>query len=252
MPASAKAEKAAKAAKAAKGDKAVEGPSRTKPDFSRPLSREKIASAATLIIRRDGQAALSMRKVAGLFDVDVAALYRHVRNKEELLAEVGLLASKMIDLEAPSDGDWENRFLKLTRQIRDRIAEHPEIGIYADGSPWATPFFARANGLIAELLSETGLKGQPLVFATQTVLHLVTSLAQSQILTRETSSAQNRAFAETIRAQLPEGVEKSWPATRARNDWSINFDALFEYAMQAVLGSILPDAVPSDDSKRQS
>ena len=213
----------------------------TKPEFSRPLTREKIAAAAIEIIRSEGQAALSMRKVAGLFGVDVAALYRHVQNKEELLAEVGRLASEMIDLEAPTDGDWEDRFLQLTGQIRDRVAEHPEVGIYGDGSPWATPFFARANGLIAELLCEAGLEGQELVLATQTVLHLVTSIAQSEILTRDTPRAQNRAFAETIRAQLPEGIEKSWPATRARDAWSINFDALFEYAMRTALASIVSE-----------
>ena len=97
---------------------------RTKPDFSRPLTREKIAAAAIEIVRREGQGALSMRKVAGLFGVDVAALYRHVRNKGELLAEVGRLASEVIDLEAPAEGAWEDRFLALAAQIRTRIAQH--------------------------------------------------------------------------------------------------------------------------------
>lgn len=215
---------------------------RTEPelDFSRPLTREKIAAAAIEIVRSEGQSALSMRRVAGLFGVDVAALYRHVRNKDALLAEVGRLASEMVDLEPPAAGSWEERLLDLTAQIRTRITEHPELGIYAEGSPWATPFFARANGLIAELFCEAGLTGQELVFATQTVLHLVTSIAQSEILTRNTKRALNRTFAETIRAQLPEGVEKAWPATRARDAWSIDFDALFDYAIRSALTSIVP------------
>ena len=216
---------------------------RSKADFSRPLSREKIAAAAIEIIRREGQAALSMRKVAGLFGVDVAALYRHVRNKEELLAEVGRLASEMIDLETPTEGTWKDRFLGLTTQIRKRVAQHPELGIHGDGSPWATPFFARANGLIAELLCEAGLTGPELVLATQTVLHLVTSIAQSEVMTKKTPRALNRTFAETIRAHLPKDVEKAWPATRARDAWSIDFDALFEFAMSAALESIVPEAV---------
>ena len=207
--------------------------------YARPLTREKIAAAALEIVRREGQSALSMRKVAGLFEVDVAALYRHVSNKEELLAEIGRLAAEMIDLEAPTEGDWESRFLELTSQIRDRVAEHPEIGMFGEGSPWATPFFARANGLIAELLCEVGLEGQELVLATQSVLHLVASIAQSEVLTRQTPRAQNRIFAETIRSHLPEGVEKSWPATRAQDSWSIDFDALFEYAMCHALASIV-------------
>ena len=212
------------------------------PDYSRPLTREKIAAAAIESVRGEGQSALSMRKVAGLFGVDVAALYRHFRNKDELLAEVGRLASEMIDLEAPSEGSWEERFLELAERIRNRVAQHPELGIYGGNSPWATPFFARANGLIAALFREAGLEGTQLVFATQTALHLVTSIAQSEVMTRGASSESNRAFAETIHEQLPEEVRKAWPTTRSRNDWSVDFDALFEFALRAMLGTLAPDS----------
>jgi AcrR family transcriptional regulator len=213
-----------------------------RPEYSKPLTREKIASAAIEIVRSEGQSALSMRKVAGLFDVDVAALYRHFKNKDELLAEVGRLASEMVDLETPTEGQWEQRFLGLAQRIRAGIAQHPELGIYGGDSPWATPFFARANGLIAALLCEAGLEGQQLVFATQTVLHLVTSVAQSEVMARGTSTAHNRAFAELIHAQLPEEVRKAWPSTSARTDWSVDFDALFEFALNSTLGTLAPDS----------
>lgn len=212
-------------------------------DYSRPLTREKIAAAAIEIVRREGLPALSMRKVAGLFDVDVAALYRHFRNKDELLAEVGRLASEMVDLEAPTEGSWEARFLELAARIRDRIARHPELGIYGGGSPWATPFIARANGLIATLFCEAGLEGPQLLFATQTLLHMVTSVAQSEVMTRGTPSELNRAFAETIYDQLPEEVRKAWPSTSAKNDWSIDFDAFFDFALRTTLDAVAPDSV---------
>jgi len=208
--------------------------------YSKPLSREKIAAAAIEIVRTEGQSALSMRKVAGLFDVDVAALYRHFSNKDELLAEVGRVASDLVDLEIPTEGSWEDRFFALAEVIRDRISAHPELGIYGGGSPWATPFIARANGLVAALLAEAGLKGDELVFATQTVLHLVTSMAQSEVMTRATPTEQNRDFAITIHDQLPESVRKAWPATRARNDWSVDFDALFEFALRRTLEAVVP------------
>lgn len=213
---------------------------RRPPEYSRPLTREKIAAAAIEIVRGEGQAALSMRKVSGLFGVDVAALYRHFRNKDELLAEVGRVASEIVDLEAPTEGSWEERFLELAERIRDRIARHPELGIYSGGSPWATPFFARANGLIAALFCEAGLKGPQLVYATQTVLHLVTSVTQSELMTRNTPRTTNRAFAETIHAQLPEDVRKAWPSTSVRHDGSVDFDALFEFALRTTLGAIAP------------
>ena len=217
-------------------------PARPRTEYSKPLTREKIAAAAIEIVRGEGQGALSMRKVAGLFSVDVAALYRHFKNKDELLAEVGRVASEMIDLEAPTRGSWEERFIELAGRIRDRIAQHPELGIYGGASPWATPFFARANGLIAALFCEAGLEGSRLVFATQTVLQLVTSVAQSEVLTRNSTTAENRAFAETIHQQLPEEVRKAWPTTSSQTDWSVDYDALFEFALRTTLGAFAPDA----------
>ncbi|MFK7898552.1 MAG: TetR/AcrR family transcriptional regulator [Myxococcota bacterium] len=209
--------------------------------YSRPLTREKIAAAAIDIVRCEGQSALSMRKIAGLFEVDVAALYRHFKNKDELLAKIGQLASEMVDLEPPTGGAWEERLLDLAKKIRDRIGQHPELGIYGGDSAWATPFFARANGLIAELFCEAGLEGKELVFATQTLLHLITSITQSEVMASDTPTAMNRSFAELIHAQLSQEVRKAWPATTARTDWSIDFDALFDFALRSTLRSLLPE-----------
>lgn len=212
--------------------------------YSRPLTREKIAAAAIEIVRGEGQSALSMRKVAGLFAVDVAALYRHFKNKDELLAEVGRIASEMVDLETPNQGLWEERFMELAKRIRGGISQHPELGIYGGDSPWATPFFAKANGLIAALLCEAGLEGQKLVFATQTVLHLVTSMAQSEVMARDTPTELNREFAELIHAELSEDVRTAWPSTNANNDWSVDFDALFDFALRATLKTLAPQSAP--------
>ena len=201
---------------------------------ARPLTREKIATAAIEIVRAEGQDALSMRRVAAAFGVDVAALYRHVRNKDELLDEAGRLASERIELEAPTDGDVEMRFLALSRAIRDRVVCHPELGIHSDGSAWATPFFARANGLVAGLLHEAGLSGETLVHATQSTLHLVISIAQSEVLKRDATAAENRAFGRTIRESLPDEVRDGWPETGARTQWTVDFDAFLDFALRAL------------------
>ena len=208
-----------------------------KATYSKPLNREKIAGAAIEIVRDEGTAALSMRKVAGLFGVDVAALYRHFKDKDELLAEVGRLASETAGLELPAEGPWERRFLELCEAIRDGIVRHPELGLYGGGSPWATPFIARAHGLLATLLCEAGLRSQELVFATQTALHVVTSVAQSESLTRATPAKDNRRFARTILDHLPPEVVEVWSPGKADH---VEFDAFFAFAVRAMLDSIVP------------
>jgi AcrR family transcriptional regulator len=180
-----------------------------------------------------------MRKLAGLFGVDVAALYRHFRNKDELLAEVGRLASEAAGLDLPVEGPWEQRFLDLCEAIRDRIVRQPELGLYGGGSPWATPFIARANGLLATLLCEVGLRGDRLVFATQTALHVVTSVAQSEALTRATPPKENRGFARIIMDHLPEDVLEVWPPPAPGTPSGIAFDELFDFAVRAMLDAVV-------------
>lgn len=209
-------------------------------DYSRPLNREKIAAAAIEIVREEGNAALSMRKVAGRFGVDVAALYRHYRNKDELLAEIGRVASEMAALDLPIDGSWEERFIELCQAIRDRIVRYPELGLYGGGSPWATPFIAQANGLIASLLCEVGLREGRLAFATQTALHVVTSVAQSEALNRATSREDNRRFAMTIKDHLPEDVLEAWPAVAPNTPSGVAFDEFFDFAVRAMLDALAP------------
>lgn len=211
--------------------------------YSKPLSREKIANAAIDIVQQDGASALSMRKIAGLFDVDVAALYRHFRNKDELFQEIGLIISDDIILELATKGSWENRFLALAGQIRERINNHPELGIFGGGSQWSIPFFSKANGLIAELFCEAGLKDEQLVFATQSILHLVISIAQSEVMTRATPNKQNRVFAKTIADHLPEKARQAWPSTEAKHAWSIDFDRFFETSIKTTLSAFAPAKV---------
>lgn len=205
--------------------------------YSKPLTRKKIANAAIGIVRSEGKSALSMRKIATLFTVDVAALYRHFRNKEELLAEIALIAAAEIILQTPTTGSWEQRFLGLAEQIRDRISHHPELGIYS-GSSRSSPFFAKANGLVAELFYEVGLEDEQLVFATQTILHLITSITQSEIMTRETPKKDNRAFAKSIETNLPEQVRSVWPSSKPKHEWSIDFDKFFTYSIKSSLSAL--------------
>jgi AcrR family transcriptional regulator len=216
-----------------------------KPRPARPLNREKIAAAAIELAREEGQAAVTMRQVAARLGVDVAALYRHFRNKDELLGEVGRVASEIAELHAPQTGSWEERFLELCSAIRDRLLRHPELGVYGGGSPWATPFIARANGLIAALFVEAGMRDVELLYATQAVLHTVTAVAQSEVLTRATSPAENRRFGRIVAEQLPPEVREVWPREPVRRGSSIEFDAFFRFVLRAMLNAIAPGAPPT-------
>ena len=204
---------------------------------AKPLNREKIAAVAIELAREDGQGAVTMRRVAGRLGVDVAALYRHFRNKDELLGEVGRLASELAELHVPDSGSWEERFLGLCRAIRDRLLRHPELGVYGGGSPWATPFIARANGLIAGMFHEVGLRGTDLVYATQAALHTVTAVAQSEVLTRGTPPDESERFRASIAEHLPPEVRAVWPVPPGA---ALAFDDFFDFVVRAILTATAP------------
>jgi len=70
-----------------------------------PLTRERVLATAVELADRGGAEALSMRKLGQELDVDPMALYRHVRNKDDLLD--GVLAVVVGQMEpAPAGLAW--------------------------------------------------------------------------------------------------------------------------------------------------
>jgi len=59
--------------------------------------QKKIAAAAQELYLRDGLEGLSMRKVAEMVGVSAPAIYRHFRNKNELLNEIVVQALRVLE-----------------------------------------------------------------------------------------------------------------------------------------------------------
>ncbi len=71
-----------------------------------PLTRERVLLAAVALADRDGLDALSMRKLGQELGVEAMALYRHVRDKDDLLN--GVLEIVVGQIERPKSGkDWK-------------------------------------------------------------------------------------------------------------------------------------------------
>lgn len=201
---------------------------------SKSLDRAKIVAAALDLAREGGTSALSMRRVAGQLGVDVAALYWHFRNKQELLAEVAEAAAARVDLEPPATGSWDDRAFALCRAILEQLRAHPELGLQAGASPWTTPFNARANGLLVAVLAESGLEGRGLLLAAQALLHQVTALAQSERLGLNSGPDGVRGFVRSVNEHLPPELLGDW-RDLARQPVGESFDALFDLSVRALL-----------------
>ncbi|KUM99412.1 transcriptional regulator [Streptomyces yokosukanensis] len=103
----------------------------------RRWSTEEILDTAAELLRTSDAESFSVRKLAAALGTDSSSLYRHFRNKTELLRAVAdriLLAA--MDGYRP-EGDWRQRVTALALHLREAFGEQPQLaavwGRYGSG-----------------------------------------------------------------------------------------------------------------------
>ena len=98
------------------------------------LDREVILEAAERVVGSEGLRALTMRRIGIELGTDPTAVYRHFRNKEELLTR---LAERMFSTEAEVDPapSWQNQLRAHIQHAFDRYRAHPDLGILLARQP---------------------------------------------------------------------------------------------------------------------
>ena len=133
-------------------------------DRRRTLTRERLVAEALSVIAADGVDALSMRALATRLEVVPAALYRHVRNKEQLYDLVldGVLAE--VDAHLDHTLAWTEQIKILAHRLRTVLDNHPGIAaLLKTRDPLGPHSLALAEGFLTPLHAaglpprETGL-----------------------------------------------------------------------------------------------
>jgi AcrR family transcriptional regulator len=105
----------------------IEAPNTTESpiaDRRQPLTRDRVLATAVELADRSGAEALSMRKLGQELGVDPMALYRHVRNKDDLLD--GVLAVVVGQIEtAPAGLTWKPALREQAMNARRVMLRHP-------------------------------------------------------------------------------------------------------------------------------
>lgn len=109
--------------------------------------------AAATVIERDGVEALTMRRIAAELQASPMALYRHVRDKDQLLvALLDRLAPRRAEQPLPSDP--AARVLVVCRLMRDALAQHSwVVAVLAKGDLIAPSVLWMIDEILAGLLA---------------------------------------------------------------------------------------------------
>jgi AcrR family transcriptional regulator len=166
------------------------------------LTRERVVAEALATVGADGVQALSMRSLATRLDVVPGALYRYVRNKEQLhdLVLDAILAE--VDVETDPAAHWTEQVTTLAHRLRTVLEARPGIaGLLTSRAPLTPHSLALAEAFLRPL-DEAGLGRSDAAMAYHLVHDYVVGFALSDRASTGEQRVQDPATLAELRAFL--------------------------------------------------
>jgi AcrR family transcriptional regulator len=120
------------------------------------LDRERILDAAEAIVRKEGVGRLTMRRIGAELGADPTAVYRHFRNKDEMLRH---LADRLFGLmpELKPGLGWREVLKAEMRHALNSYRSHPDLAMLLASQPDDTPNLQAIAEWTLARLAERGL-----------------------------------------------------------------------------------------------
>lgn len=148
---------------------AVEPPERRRRD----LSSREIAEVASRIMRDEGEAALTMRRVASECGVTPMALYHHVDNKEGLLTlVVDDIIGEVVARYEPGP-DWRASMTAFTTMFRGALLSNPGAAAVFLRRPILSENLTRTTEILFAILQDGGVEGPSLAESADAIVLLM-------------------------------------------------------------------------------
>ena len=164
------------------------------------LTRQDVIDAAAGLVAEYGYAGLTMRALARRCGVPTMTLYRHVRDKEDLL---GALADRVLgELALPEPGmlSWQQELAAVFGSVHDVLLKHPDIAEIAARQPVAGEAAYRGAEIVLEALARAGVEGEAAASAFATLFAFTLGFVQQQLLSAAPGSLARR---QAVLERLP-------------------------------------------------
>ena len=155
------------------------------------LSRAGIIAAALTILRDEGLAKVTMRRIAAALDTGPASLYVYVHNTEDLHAQI--LDALLGDVAAPASGDWRVRLEATLVAYRNVLFTHPEIARMALSTQPSGPHYLALVETLLALLVEGGVPDRDAAWAVDLLLLYPTAVATERTSRTGPAEARDRS-----------------------------------------------------------
>ncbi|HEU4755229.1 MAG TPA: TetR/AcrR family transcriptional regulator [Agromyces sp.] len=128
------------------------------------LDRDTIIAAGLELAAAPGATSISVRELGARLGADPTAIYRHFRNKEQLMeALLDELISLSVAAVDADPNDWRERLRELAGSTLELFSRYPAIGVEAIVLTTHGPGELDAVELMLDAFSRAGLAGDDLV-----------------------------------------------------------------------------------------
>lgn len=141
-------------------------------DNKRSLSRSRVLRAALELVDAEGLEALSMRRLGERLGVEAMALYRHVKNKGDLLDGVFEAVLEQMQPPAPT-GAWATDVRRMALAFKATLIAHPRALPLFATRPAVSPSSLEAVEAALDVLVQAGLPLDRALLTFQSVVALV-------------------------------------------------------------------------------
>src|SRR5258708_1235233 len=206
------------------------------------LDRAQVVRAALALLDDVGLDALTMRRLSERLGIKAASLYRHVRNKQDLLQ----LLAEEINGEIPvvvSTGPWQAQVREMAKRVRKGLLAHRDAAqLLAITMPFGPRRLRHIEALL-RILRSAGLSGPD---ATRSAYHfnnLVTEFVADESrfasMARATGASRRKMYAQARKVfkSLP---QDEYPVIVELADDLSNDDpdALFDFGVELWLRGV--------------
>jgi TetR/AcrR family tetracycline transcriptional repressor len=201
------------------------------------MTSERIVAAARALVKGGGADALSMRKLAAELGVAPTAIYWHVGDRDHLLNAV--LDAEVAELPAvrAAGSTPRRRIRSVARAVRRQVQTAPNVQALALTLGRSAEVSFPGQVALAREVTAAGLRGAEGADAVRAILFLIGGFAMLEgNFSRRPPGA--RATHELWAEVDDDGIDPGLQAAMGR---PADTDALFTYALDRLIDSVLPD-----------
>ncbi len=219
----------------------------------RALTRERVVAEALAVVNTDGAQALSMRALARRLGVVPGALYRHVRNKEQLYDLILDAVLAEVDCRTDLALPWIAQVTTLTHRLRAVLESHPGIAaLLKTRDPVSPASLALAEAFLAPLHA-AGLSGHEAALAFRLIYDYTLGFALADPASPAEQRLHDSAARQQLHAFLRSLPASSFPTLAAHGTyaWADDREQRFTSGLDTVICG-LQSAQRSPGASRES